>query len=108
MNDQLRARINRALDALPDERGYQVLDYVEFLESKYGERSHPTNIFARMTDRVEDALRAGKAPIEAISSTVSFFDGASKVMSGLAAAAKSVVDEAAKTAQTIAGPDEKS
>jgi hypothetical protein len=35
MNDLLKQRIARALDALSDERGYQVLDYIEYLESKY-------------------------------------------------------------------------
>ena len=35
MNDLLKQRINRLLDSLNDERGYQVLDFVEFLNSKY-------------------------------------------------------------------------
>ena len=34
MNQFLRDRILRKLDTLSDERAYQVLDYVEFLESK--------------------------------------------------------------------------
>ena len=41
MNDLLKQRIARALDGLSDERGYQVLDYIEFLESKYAERARP-------------------------------------------------------------------
>jgi len=35
---------------------------------------------------------------------VTFFDGASKVMKGLASAAQAVVDEASKTAQNITAP----
>ncbi|HEX3926745.1 MAG TPA: hypothetical protein VHW65_02015 [Gemmatimonadales bacterium] len=101
MNEHLKERVLRRLDALSDERGYQVLDYVEFLESKYAERSAPTNLFAKLTDRVEDTLRAGKMPLNAISGTVTFFDGASKVMKGLASAAQAVVDEASKTAQNL-------
>jgi hypothetical protein len=105
MNEQLRDRIARALDGLSDERGYQVLDYVEFLESKYAERANPSNVFTKMTDKAQDLMRAGKMPIDAISGTVGFFDGASKVMKGLANAAQSVVDEATKTAQgTAAAP----
>ena len=34
MNLYMRERINRKLDTLTDERLYQVLDYVEFLETK--------------------------------------------------------------------------
>ena len=39
MNEHLRDRILRKLETLSDERGYQVLDYVEFLESRYAERA---------------------------------------------------------------------
>lgn len=101
MQPHLKERIARALDALSDERGYQILDYVEFLESKYGERANPSNVFTNIKDKVEDTLRAGKVPLDAISGTVSFFDGASKVMRGLASAAQSVVDEATRTAQNL-------
>lgn len=104
MNEQLKDRLMRRLEALPDERGYQVLDYVEFLESKYAERSNPSNIFTKLTDTVQDTMRAGKLPLDAISGTVGFFDGASKVMKGVASAAQAVVDEASKTAQTIVAP----
>lgn len=103
MQDHLKDRIIRRLEALPDDRAYQVLDYIEFLESKYAERSTPDNIFTRLQDTVENTMRAGKMPIEAISGTVTFFDGASKVMRGLASAAQSVVDEAAKVAKGSTG-----
>ena len=46
MNEQLKQRIMRRLETLADERGYQVLDYVEFLESKYASRAAPYNLFA--------------------------------------------------------------
>ena len=39
MNDLLNERIRRKLDVMPDEQAYQVLDYIEFLESKYSQRS---------------------------------------------------------------------
>ena len=104
MNEHLKERILRRLETLSDERGYQVLDYVEFLESKYAERGAPTNIFAKFTERVEDTLRAGKMPLDAISGTVKVFDGASKVMQGLSSAAQTVLDEGLRTAQTITKP----
>jgi hypothetical protein len=94
MNDQLRQRILRRLDALPDERGYQILDYVEFLESKYAERASPTNLLARISEGIEDTMRAAKLPIKAISGTTGLVESAGKVMKGVAAAAESVVDEA--------------
>lgn len=100
MNDLLKQRILRALDTLPDERAYQVLDFVEFLESRYAERQRPTGILARITETVEDTMRAGKLPIQAISGTMGLMDSATKVMKGLAAAGQAVVDEAINVAQS--------
>lgn len=100
MNDLLRQRINRLLDGLDDERGYQVLDYLEFLNSKYAERGQPGGILARITETVENTMRAGKLPMQAISGTMGLMDSAAKVMKGLVAAGQVVVDEAVKAAET--------
>lgn len=100
MNDLLKQRILRALDTLPDDRAYQVLDFVEFLESRYAERQRPTGFLAKITETVEDTMRAGKLPIQAISGTMGLMDSATKVMKGLAAAGQAVVDEAISAAQT--------
>jgi hypothetical protein len=99
MNDLLRARILRALETLSDDRAYQVLDYVEFLESRYAERQRPTGILAKLTETVEDTMRAGKLPVKAISGTMGIMDSAAKVMKGLAAAGQSVVEEAVKVVE---------
>ena len=99
MNDLLKQRIAPALDALSDERGYQILDYIEFLDSKYAERARPGGILAKITETVEDTMRAGKLPIQAISGTMGLMDSAAKVMKGLAAAGQAVVDEAVKAAE---------
>lgn len=104
MNDLLKQRIMRALETLPDERAYQVLDYVEFLESRYAERQRPSGILAQITDTVEDTLRAGKLPLQAISGTMGVMDSASKIMKGLAAAGQAVVDEAVNVANTATKP----
>ena len=98
MNEQLKQRILRRLEALADERGYQILDYVEFLESKYAQRSAPTNLFAKISEGIEDTMRAARIPLRAISGTTGLVDSAGKVMKGVAAAAQSVVDEALQAA----------
>jgi hypothetical protein len=100
MNDLLKQRINRLLDTLNDERGYQVLDFVEFITSKYAERGQPTGFLAKITETVENTMRAGKLPIQAISGTMGLMDSATKVMKGLAAAGQAVVDEAVKAAES--------
>lgn len=98
MNDPLKQRILRALEALPDDKGYMVLDYVEFLESRYAQRARPTNLFAKLTETVEDTMRAAKLPISAISNTTGLMDSAAKVVKGLAAAGEAVVGEAVRAA----------
>src|SRR2546430_15058315 len=61
MNDILRERLIRKLDALPEEKIYQILDYIDFLESKYAPKpSAAANPLKRFAEGVEDTLRAGK------------------------------------------------
>ncbi len=105
MNDLLQQRIGRLLHSLSDERGYQILDYIEFLDSKYAERARPSGILAKITETVEDTMRAGKLPIQAISGTMGIMDGAAKVMRGLAAAGQAVVDEAVKATEAGKGAE---
>jgi len=98
MNEQLKQRVMRRMEQLSDERGYQVLDFVEFLESKYAERGAPTGILASITEGIEDTMRAAKVPIKAISTTTGLMDSAARMMKGVAAAAGTVVGEAVKAA----------
>jgi hypothetical protein len=96
VNELLRKRIERKLETLPDERLYQVLDYIEFLESRYGARSPVTpSPFERLAETVEDTLRAGKVSASAIRGTMDIVSAAGRVMSGLAAAGRAVVDQVA-------------
>lgn len=99
MNDLLTQRIMRNLENLDDERGYRILDFIEFLNSKYADRSNPSGLFAKITDTVEDTMRAGKLPLQAISGTLGLMDSAGKVMKGLAAAGEVVVGEAVRAAE---------
>ncbi|HKG93703.1 MAG TPA: hypothetical protein VKA84_17480 [Gemmatimonadaceae bacterium] len=94
MNELLRDRILRKLEGLPDERLYQVLDYVEFLDSKYAARQNPPgNVFQRFAEGVEDKLRAGRVSAATISETMNLMNRAMNVLSGVAAAGKSVASD---------------
>ena len=107
MNQFLRDRILRKLDTLSDERLYQVLDYVEFLESKYAERQNPSvNVLQRFAEGVEDRLRAGRVSAATISETMNLMNKAMGVLSGVAAAGKSVANDivGAATRTTGSGP----
>lgn len=101
MNEHLRERIVRKLDALTDERGYQILDYVEFLESKFAERQNPQgNAFTRFTEAVEDRLRAGRVSASAIAETMNLLNRAANVLNGAVAAGKSVASDIVTVATT--------
>jgi len=103
MNETLRDRINRHLEPLTDERGYQVLDYIEFLESKYAGSAAPSpSMFTRFTEGVEDTLRAGKVSATAISETVGLLNKAVGVLGGVAAAGKSVASDIATAGKNVA------
>src|SRR6185295_14735750 len=101
MNEHLRDRILRKLETLPDERGYQVLDYVEFLESKYAERESPSaSTFTRFTEAIEDKLRAGKVSASAIAETVGFMNRAASVLNNAVETGTKMASDLVNTART--------
>ena len=103
MNSNLRDRILRKLETLSDERGYQVLDYVEFLESRYAERQSPNaNAFTRFTEAIEDKLRAGKVSASAIAETVGFMNRAAGVLNTALDPGKTMANELVNAARTTA------
>jgi hypothetical protein len=105
MNEFLRERIARRLDALPDERLYQVLDYLEFLESKYAQRQAPSsNVFQRFAEGVEDSLRAGRVSVATIGETMNLLNKAMGVLSGVAAAGRSVASDVVEVAKQASRP----
>jgi hypothetical protein len=104
MNPLLRDRIVRSLETMSDERAYQVLDYVEFLESKYAVRPVLATTFQRFAETVEDTLRAGRVPATAVAETMTFLNKAVGVLSGVAAAGKSVATDLVQAATKPTAP----
>jgi hypothetical protein len=94
VNEFLKTRLDRKLETLSDERIYQVLDYIEFLESKYGaKQAESPTAFQKLAEKVEDTLRAGRVSTSAIRGTMDAMSAAGRLMSGLSAAGKAVVDQ---------------
>lgn len=95
----LRDRIMRKLETLSNDRLYQVLDYVEFLESRYAERQpSAASVFQRFTEGLEDTMRAGRLSADTIAQTMSLMSRAMGVLSGVAAAGKSVASDVVNAA----------
>ena len=102
-NEFLRDRIARKLASLPDERLYQVLDFVEFLETKYAEPEPATtaNMFQRFAEGVEDRLRAGKVSAGTIAETMNLMHRAVKVLDGVTTAGTKVATDIAEVAKAV-------
>lgn len=91
MNDILRDRVLRKLELMPDDKLNQVLDYIEFLDSKYAPRNAPSpNPLTRFAEGVESTLRAGKVSASAISGTMNIMNKAVGAITDVANAGKSV------------------
>jgi len=97
MNPYLRDKLLQKLETMADERGYQLLDYAEFLESKYAERqpagAASANPLSRFADAVEEKLRAGRVSATTIAETMNLMNKAVGVLNGAAAAGKSVASD---------------
>lgn len=92
MDELMKDRVLRRLDSLSDEKVHQVLDYIEFLESRFGDRSGPSTL-EKIADRVEDTMRAGRVSVSAIKGTREVFDAAGRVVQGIADASRTMIDE---------------
>ena len=94
MNSFLTDRVVRKLETLSDDRVYQVLDYIEFLESRYAEtKPAPPGVFQRFAEGVEDTMRAGRVSASTVAETMSLLSKAMGVLGGVAAAGKSVASD---------------
>lgn len=105
MNDILRERLIRKLDTLPEEKIYQILDYIDFLESKYAPKlSTAPNPLKRFAEGVEDTLRAGRMSAGVIGGTMSVMNKAVGVVTNVANAGKSVATEIAGVVSSVTSP----
>jgi hypothetical protein len=93
MNEILQERLRRKLDTLPDDKAYQVLDFIEFLESKYAQRPAGAPAFQKVAESLEDTLRAGRVPVTMIKGTMDAVAKAGKFLERVAAAGKAAVEE---------------
>jgi len=105
LSPYLRDRLLARFDTLSDERAFQILDYVEFLDSKYSRLEAPTGaagLLVKLQETVEDGLRAGKVSASSVAETLGFMQKAVGVLSGVAAAGQSVANDLADAATRVA------
>jgi hypothetical protein len=93
MHDTLRERILRSLDALPDVQQYQVLDYVEFLASKYNRDLRRPGSVQRFGELLEDKMRMQGVALGTIRGAMGVMGTAGRVVSGITEAGRTVLKE---------------
>ncbi len=92
MHDILRDRLWRKLESLPEQQLYQVLDYMEFLESKYapGQVREP-DVLTKFAERFEDSMRMRSVAPKVIFGAVGLMGTARKVVRGVTDAGKDLL-----------------
>jgi hypothetical protein len=92
----LRRRLARKLESLADERLYQVLDYVEFLEQKYGQESPKPDTIQRLAEGIQDKLRARRAAPWALRGVMGALSVVDRAVGTAARAARGLAGELEK------------
>ncbi len=93
MHDVLRDRILRHLETLPELQQYQVLDYIEFLSSKYNREVRRPGGVQRFGEMLEDKMRAQGVALATIRGTMGVMGTAGRLVSGITEAGRSVLKE---------------
>ena len=114
MHDILRQRLMRKIESLPEEQVYQILDYIEFLESKYGsDLQAEASGLQRFAEAMEDKLRKKAMSPATLREAFQLISAADRVLSNVSTAGKQLMEEftagttADSTADTTAGSGER-
>ncbi len=92
MHDVLRQRLLRKIESLPDAQIYQVLDYIEFLESKYAAAEVvEASGLQKFAEGLEDKLRKKAVSPSTIREAFQLISAADRVLSGVASAGKQIL-----------------
>jgi hypothetical protein len=94
MHDALRRRVLRRLETLPEAQLYQVLDYLEFLESRYnrGQVTDATGL-QKLAEKLEDGLRKRTVNPSNLREAFQLIAAADRVLSSVSEAGKEILTE---------------
>jgi hypothetical protein len=93
VHETLRKRILRRLEALPEAKLYQALDYIEFLESQYA-RAAPAegaSGLQRLAERLEDGLRKRTLSPASLREAFQLIAAADRVLATVTEAGKDIL-----------------
>jgi len=94
MHDVLRQRLLRKIESLPDDKIYQALDFIEFLESKYAQApAVEASGLQKFAETLEDKLRRKAVSPATIREAFQLISAADRVLSGVSSAGKQLLSE---------------
>ncbi len=107
MHDILRERLMRKIESLPEGQVYQILDYIEFLESKYGtDAAEETSGLRRFAEAVEDKLRKKAMSPATLREAFQLISAADKVLANVSSAGRKLMEELTPGAEDLPAKDE--
>ena len=103
MHDVLRQRLMRKIESLPEEQVYQVLDYIEFLESKYARNLQvEATGLQRFAEGLEDRLRKKALSPHTLREAFQLIAAADRVLSSVSSAGRQIINELGTVAEAPA------
>jgi len=94
MHDILRERLMRKIETLPEKQVYQTLDYIEFLESKYGtDATEETSGLRRFAEAMEDKLRKRSVSPAKVREAFQLLSAADRVLTNVSSAGRKLMEE---------------
>ena len=103
MHDILRERLIRKIESLPEEQVYQTLDYIEFLEGKYGtDGAEQTSGLRRFAEKMEDKLRKKSMSPAKLREAFQLISAADRVLQNVSSAGRKLMEELTPGADEVA------
>ena len=94
MHDVLRTRLLRKIESLPEDQIYQVLDYIEFLESKYaGSLAEEATGLQRFAEKLENRMRRRTVSPHNIREAFQLIAAADRALSGVTSAGRRIFSD---------------
>lgn len=94
MHDVLRQRLLRRIESLPEAQVYQVLDYIEFLESKYArDAGTEASGLQKIAENLQDRMRKKAMNPETLREAFQLISVADKALSGVSSAGRQILKD---------------
>jgi len=100
MDDVLRQRLIRKIESLPEEQVYQVMDYIEFLDTKYGGMPEGASGLQKLGEGLQDKMRKRAMNPATIREAFQIISTADKVLQSVSNAGKRLMDELTQPVDT--------